>query len=240
MKDYTNNPIMITGCARSGTSMIAGIIHKCGAWKGITRGANKHNPKGMFENKELVTSLVKPYLRELGFDKNGQYPLPKKDDIRIPADYKEKVLGVIKGQGWSPDQPWMWKCVKMTLMWQVWQYAFPNTKWIIVRRKSSDIVNSCMKTGFMKAFADKEIQKAVGTNTEQEGWLWWIRQHEKNWIDMIRQGENVKIVWPQRMFEHDYSQIRETIEWLGLEYNSKEVLDFIEPKFWNARKKQEV
>lgn len=238
-KDYTESPILITGCARSGTSMIGGIIHKCGAWKGETRGPTKYNQKGMFENKAMVTTLVKPYLRELGFDRNGQYPLPETSDIKIPTDFRERVFNILKEEGWTPDQPWMWKCVKMTLMWPVWHYAFPNTKWIIVRRKSSDIVNSCMKTGFMKAYQNVDIQKKVGAKTEQEGWLWWIRQHEEKWVEMMQKGLNVKVVWPQRMFEHDYAQMKETIEWLGLEYDSKAVLDFIEPKFWHARKKQE-
>jgi hypothetical protein len=56
LKDYSKSPIIITGCARSGTSMIAGIINLCGAWKGVTSGPNKYNAKGMFENHELRQS----------------------------------------------------------------------------------------------------------------------------------------------------------------------------------------
>ena len=36
MKD----PILITGCARSGTSMIAGVINICGAFGGDMAGPN--------------------------------------------------------------------------------------------------------------------------------------------------------------------------------------------------------
>ena len=50
LKDYSKQPIIITGCARSGTSMIAGIIHLCGAWKGNTSGPNKYNKKGNYNN----------------------------------------------------------------------------------------------------------------------------------------------------------------------------------------------
>jgi len=34
----------------------------------------------------------------------------------------------------------------------------------------------------------------------------------------------------------DYQQMYETIEWLGLEWKS-EVLNFIDPKLWKARRK---
>ena len=41
-------PILITGCARSGTSMVAGIINMSGAFGGVMAGPNKNNQKGNF------------------------------------------------------------------------------------------------------------------------------------------------------------------------------------------------
>lgn len=234
MKD----PILITGCARSGTSLVAGIIHLCGAFGGDMRKPNHNNPKGMFENDKIVNTIVKPYFRSLKVDPLGQYPLPDIDNLPIPHNWKNRVEAIIRQEGYE-DGPWMYKGAKMCLHWPVWNYAFPKAKWIIVRRKTSDIINSCIRTNFMRAFVNQGNQRAVGAGNERDGWLWWVHEHEKRFVEMIQEGLNVKVVWPQRTVDGDYSEIKDMLEWLGLEWTS-EVMEFMEPKLWHARQKQKT
>jgi hypothetical protein len=196
-------------------------------------GPNRYNEKGMFENNEIRETVVKPYLRSIKVDPLGQYPLPDITNIAIPNDLKGRVENIMTRQGFSGGE-WMYKGAKMCLSWPVWHYAFPDAKWVIVRRKTSDIINSCLRTGFMRAFARPEIQRKVGATTEEEGWLWWVHQHEQRFVEMITQGLNVKVIWPERMINGDYSQVYETLEWLGLEWKT-EALTFIDPKLWKAR-----
>ena len=229
MKD----PILITGCARSGTSMVAGIINLCGAFGGQMSVANRYNEKGMYENTKIRNTILKPYLQRLKVDKMGQYPLPDIDKLIIESDWNSKVTNVIKEEGYIGGA-WMYKGAKMCLTWKQWNYAFPDAKWIIVRRKTSDIVSSCIKTGFMRAFQLKKNQEAVKVTNEIDGWKWWVYQHEQRFIEMITKGLNVKVVWPERMVLGDYKQMRETIEWLGLGWNEK-IFDFIEPKLYHSR-----
>jgi len=229
------NVILITGCARSGTSMVAGVIHICGAFGGEMSGSNKNNMKGMFENAHIRNNIVKPYLRQMGVDALGQYPLPNIEKLQVPVNWASQVEDIMQEQGYK-DGPWFYKGAKMCLTWPVWHYAFPNAKWIIVRRRTGDIVNSCMKTSFMRAFTRKEVQQKVGAADERGGWIWWVRQHEQRFVEMIQAGLNVKIVWPERMVTGDYQQIYETLEWVGLKWKS-EVTSFIEPKLWKALRK---
>jgi hypothetical protein len=227
-------PILITGCARSGTSLVAGIINMCGAFGGDMSGPNKNNAKGMFENARIRNNIVKPYFMRMGVDRLGQYPLPDTNNMVIPPEWRKKVEQVMIDEGYT-DSPWMYKGAKLCLHWPVWDYAFPEAKWVIVRRKTPDIVNSCMRTGFMRAFSRQAHQRAVGAKSEAEGWLWWVHQHEERFKEMMIQGMQVQEVWPERMVEGDYSQIKEMLEWLGLEWTDK-VMEFIEPKLWKARK----
>ena len=233
------SPILITGCARSGTSMVAGVIHISGAFGGKMRGPNTNNPKGMFENSAIVNQIVKPYYRSINVDPLGQYPLPDIDDIKIPINWKSRVENIMESEGYK-DGPWMYKGAKMCQHWPIWHYAFPNAKWIIVRRKTPDIINSCLRTGFMYAFSKAGNCQAVGAKDAYEGWLWWVHEHEERFKEMITEGLNCKQVWPERMVEGDYSQIKEMLEWLGLKYDLTKIMEFIEPKLWKARKLQKV
>jgi len=230
------SPILITGAARSGTSMIAGVINLCGAFGGNMSGPNRNNQKGMFENSAIRQDIVKPYLRSIGMDPKGQYPLPDVHNIPIPNDLRRRVEQVMLDEGYKSG-PWMYKGAKMCLTWPMWDHAFPDAKWIIVRRRTGDIIKSCFHTGFMTAFNSPANQKAVGAANEEEGWLWWVRQHEDRFVEMITSGLNVKVVWPHRMIDGDYSQVMEMIEWLGLKW-TPEVMNFIEPKLWKARLKK--
>jgi len=231
------SPILITGCARSGTSLVAGIINICGAFGGDMSGPTIHNAKGMFENYRIRNSIVKPYYESIGVDKLGQYPLPDINNLPIPHNWQRRVEQIMIEQGYQ-DGPWFYKGAKMCQHWTVWNYAFPDAKWIVVRRKTSDIINSCLRTGFMRAFNNRTAQKAVGAKNVNEGWLWWVHQHEERFVEMVNEGLNIKWVWPQRMVDGDYSQIKDMIEWLGLPWRGEEITAFIEPKLWKARQKQ--
>lgn len=230
-----DNITLITGCARSGTSMIAGAVNLCGAFGGIMRGPNSANQKGMFENARIVNEITKPYLRDIGVDPMGQWPLPDIDNLPIPTNWRARVEQVFTQEGYF-DGPLFYKGAKSCLFWPVWHYAFPSAKWVIVRRHKIDIVASCIKTSFMRAFNYERVRRAVGVADEQEGWTWWVSQHLNRFKEMQDTGLNCFVIWPERMVQGDYSQLYQLIEWLGLEWNSK-VLEFVDPKLWKARRK---
>jgi hypothetical protein len=213
--------------------MVAGVIHLRGAFGGEMSGPTPNNAKGMFENSKIRNQIVKPFFRDLGVDALGQYPLPDINKMLIPSDWAQRVEDVMMEQGYEGG-PWMYKGAKMCLHWPVWNYAFPNAKWIIVRRRPGDIVNSCLRTGFMNAFNSDTKCREVGAVDAREGWMWWIKQHEDRFREMQNAGLNCKVVWPNRMVEGDYRQMKETLEWCGLEWGP-EVTEFIEPKLWKAR-----
>jgi len=234
MENKLPSPILITGAARSGTSLTAGIINICGAFGGQMSGPNKNNPKGMFENAAIRNNILKPYLRWLGVDHLGQYPLPDVNNMTIPNDWRARVEQVFMNEGYQSG-PCFYKGAKMALTWPVWDYAFPDAKWIIVRRKTGDIVRSCINTGFMAVFGRTNFQKAVGVKTELDGWIWWVNQHLKRFQEMEDAGLNIKTIWPDKLINSDYGQIRKIVEWLGLEYKRDEIKEFIDPLLWNAR-----
>lgn len=219
-----NSPIIITGCARSGTSMVAGTINMSGAFGGNMHGPNKYNAKGMFENVAVKMTLDKPYLSFIGCDTKGQYPLPDTEKLLIPNDWGDKVRAIFESEGYTSG-PWMIKLARACLTWPVWHHAFPNAKWIIVRRRDTDIIDSCMNTAFMNHY------------TTPEGWQGWVDHHKKCFVEMVEAGLNVKQIWPERMIISDYSAVHDMIDWLGLTWKPEEVENFISPKLWHSRRK---
>lgn len=231
MKD----PILITGCARSGTSMTAGIINICGAFGGKLAGPNSNNKRGMFENTEVRNGIVKPFLRSINADPLGQDPLPNQGrvvsfskDAKFVSKFGDKIRNIIKRDEYTEGQ-WFYKGAKICLMWQIWNEAFPRAKWIIVRREKKDIVNSCLKTGFMKAF------------NKSEGWENWVDFHLDRFSEMLLFLDTRCFeIWPQQMIEGDLSSIRYCIQdFLGLQWNEKEVLNFISPALWSNVRRME-
>jgi len=229
------SPILITGAARSGTSLSAGIINICGAFGGRMSGPTRNNKKGMFENARIRNQILKPYLRGIGMDPLGQYPLPDPENLLPQPDLKKQVEQIMVEDGYK-DGPWMYKGAKACLTWPLWSKAFPDAKWVIVRRKTNDIVASCLKTNFMRAFSSKNFQKCAGVDNEIDGWTWWVEQHIRRFKEMVDSGLNCMEVWPEKMVKGDYTQSKDMIEWLGLEWKEEEVKSFIDPKLWKARR----
>jgi hypothetical protein len=229
IKDNSNIPIFITGAQRSGTTIIAKIIGMCDVFTG--------DISEMMENgsiKELNTIYIGGVL---GTDERGQFPLPDTKELLIPMNWKKRIHDILVEEGYDKNKIWMFKSHAICQLWPIWNHAYPNAKWIIVRRRTGDIIYSCMKTAYMNAFKDKVIQKAVGANNEQEGWLWWVRQHEKLFVEMIEAGLNCKVIWPERMVNGDYSQIFEMLEWLDLKWNDS-IISTIDPLLWNSKQKK--
>lgn len=224
-------PILLTGIQRSGTSMIAGVLYACGAFVGDV--AVKNNVKrGMFENIRIRDTIVKPYLESMKADRNGQWPLPK--NIYVPITWRQRVEQVMKDEGYV-DGPWLYKDTKMGAMWQVWNYAYPNAKWVIVRRRTGDVVQSCLKTGFMRAFKSEKLRQELGLKDEREGWLMWVHEYEKKFVEMIEEGVNCKVIWPERLLDGNFQQLYELLEWLGLRWD-RGALDYINPLVGNERR----
>jgi hypothetical protein len=217
-----NQPIFVTGVERSGSSLIARIFSICGAFTGSV--------STMYENYGM-TLLMDKFL-----EKRNNVLYPDIKDLSIPLDWRDRVQDILKKEGYT-DGPWMCKSSKLAQMWPVWNYAYPNARWIIVRRRTGDIVESCVKTGYMKKFKEEGNLKSINAATEEDGWKWWVHQYEKRFVTMIESGVNCRIVWPERMVTGDYQQIYETLDWLGLEWNSK-IVETIDPMLNKSRRKE--
>lgn len=224
------SPILVTGCARSGTSMTAGILNHSGAFGGKMSGPNKHNKRGMFENTEIRQNICKPFLRSIGADPMGQYPLPDLKKVWAQAShsglvrsFRNQIMEIMVEQGLSPEKKWFYKGAKICLFWPLWRMAFPEASWVIVRRNREDIISSCMKTSFMRAYSDRI------------GWGSWVDFHETRFEEMKENIPDWVEYWPEQAIGGDLNPTWDLLQRLGLTANPKLVSDFIDPVLWRNR-----
>jgi len=224
-QDYRNSPIIVTGCARSGTSLVAGVLHYCGAWIGKCTGPTKHNPRGQFENEFIRDELTKPFLRSMKADPMGQDPLPLLDWQSVHmvqgVGWRNRVLEAMESQGYKGDQPWMFKGAKACLIWPIWQEAFPKAKWVVVRRPDEKIIDSCMRTSFMRKRATRE------------SWQEWVDHHKVRWGQMLEAGINMREIWPLKNGIVDLGLFEALAYSLGLPWNESKVSAFVDPDLYH-------
>ncbi len=199
-------PIFITGVERSGSTLVARSLQSCNVFAGSV-------------NVMRENLLLKTLTRRFIIDNANDCFMPDFRTIEIPVNWKNKVDSLLKKDGYKNDVSFMYKDSGLAQTWKVWNYAYPNAKWIIVRRRTGDIIHSCIETAYMKRFKNKNNMRLVGAESERDGWLWWIKQYELRFIEMLSAELDCRIVWPERMKDGDFEQLKETIEWAGLEWN---------------------
>lgn len=200
----------MTGAPRSGKTMIAGILKVCGVFTGET--------DKMLENVSVRDKVMGAHLRMIGADPKGINPLPD----RMPLATWD-VGHHMEKEGYQ-DGAWMVKSSRIVPTWKVWQHNYPRARYVIVRRRTGDIISSCMKTAYMDAYKT------------QKGWKEMVLAYEAMFAQMITELD-VKVVWPHRMAHGDYGQVYDMLDWLGLPWKI-EVLQWADPKFWKYRNKK--
>lgn len=200
--------ILVTGCARSGTSLTTAVLRACGANLGAVNSLN--------ENMAVREGLVKPYLSSIKADPLCQDPLPDLARIAPDPEWRAKVTKAI-GQ----PEPWAYKCAKACLFWPLWVEHFPEAKWVIVRRDRDKIVDSCLRTVFMRAFKDRS------------GWERWVDVHLERFEQLKAVADCIE-VWPHEAVSGDTEAYRPMVEHCGLEWRPQEVSAEINPGRWHG------
>jgi hypothetical protein len=219
-------PILITGAARSGTSLVASIVHAAGAFGGrvplaATRSAHH-------ENTTIRDTLVKPLLRAIGMDPMGQSPLPDRREVERmlseDAEWKDRWARAVRHtmvrEGYSGGA-WYYKDAKTLLMWPLWDAAFPDARWIIVRREDEAIIDSCLRTPFMRA------------HKTRAGWEGWVHEHVAAMAEMLAHGCAIAEVWSDRIVAGDYDEIRSALSFVGLDLTTEALVGKVHPTLYH-------
>lgn len=141
--------LVVAGMHRSGTSLTAGWLHKCGISMGVnlmTGGFG--NPKGHFEDWKVV-NIHQNYLKRIGLHTTG---LRLKNHTKLELDeiaIKEIEELVLNRNNFNQ---WAWKEPRGTLFLSDWKKIIPELKCVAVYRHYNKVIDSLKRRIYHSIF----------------------------------------------------------------------------------------
>ena len=135
--------IIVLGMHRSGTSALARLLNMMGAYfgsEGISTGANKENPKGFWERRDVrqlndfvLNSVDCDWNKVSNFDVNT---LPK----AVITEFKEKASKIVLEM--DSHRPWLLKEPRLCLLFNLWKELLEVPVCIHINRNPVEVANS--------------------------------------------------------------------------------------------------
>lgn len=153
-----DSPILIASPARSGTTMLAWLLHLHGVWigqGGVTQSPET-NPQVPTENRQ-----IKQYLRSA----RG-----------VPADFRRRIVGMVHASG-----PWLVKTASNLLCWKAWNQHFPEARWLLPVRPFDDIMASRKRHPGLQRYDDEGHRRIVAHHKQLQD---AVREVVSHWRDV--------------------------------------------------------
>lgn len=185
--------------------MVAGIVRIAGATGGLLNTAMGGRQESAMENQHLRHNAAEQAAA----------------GTITPIELKSDVMSAMEKQSVAGGDRWFFKSSLLLDGWQVWADAFPRARWVIVRRSTRSIVNSCIHTGFM-----------TQCQTHEEWQAWAQAKVEK--LLALRDCTCSREVWPERFLSGNFDEINALIKWLGLQWDGLTLGQVIKA-FWGGK-----
>lgn len=218
-----DTPVLVTGLPRSGTSLVTGLLAVCGLWLGGTIPGGKENPRGFFENAILREKLQKEILRRGNFDPLGVQRLPPtswEPDVR---NFRDVVGRVLAAEGYDASRTWGFKDAKMSLTWRIWNQHFPRARWIIVSRPAEQVVDSCLRTSFMRYHSG-----------DADFWRRFVEAYRLRLADLQAAVDWHCVIESGEIAHGRFDDLQRLVAALELEWQPDAARAFVDPGFWHA------
>ncbi len=214
-------PIIVLGVERSGTSVVAEMVHRWGADAGDPKKlheADVHAPKGYWEYLPLWDLLA-----ELGeFESGGTWWDPTfqqrmKDKASDPT-YRTKALELMAGMP-TDGRPWFWKDPALSHFLPFWDPIWGEATYIVTVRNPLDTALSWQKLVMPDAL---------------EGLVSFVAMNLIRWQHMMRQILQHTDDTPHKLFVAYEDVVRDP------QVQAERLCEFLNSRFDNRGRVQEM
>ncbi len=141
-------PVCIAGVHRSGTSMVARLLHLCGLYLGDEKdlhGPGPANPEGFWENWQFV-NLNDEILKclGLGWDLPFDAPAGWESSSRLAP---LRAAAVALTERFRYSGPWGWKDPRNSLTLPFWRVLLPELRLVVCLRNPVEVAESLRVRG---------------------------------------------------------------------------------------------
>ena len=197
-------PLCIAGMHRSGTSMIASLLHACGLDLGPTKDflpPAPNNPEGFWESRSFLR-LNDAILKELG----GSWDHPPRMDVAdaVAAGLSLRLQGLYKKAGklvrrFEGREPWGWKDPRNCLTLPLWRKMLPEMKVLICVRNPLAVAKSLW------------LRNRIPYNESFDLWLTYNRRV------LAAAPAECRLITHCQSYLHDpCTEMRRVLQWAGL------------------------
>jgi hypothetical protein len=182
-----NKVLIILGMHRSGTSLVAQWLHRCGLHIGTRLvGAGRGNIEGHFEDRDFL-DLHRSILISNNLPDTG---LVSEFDTALNNTHLAEIKGLIALKN-SLFEEWGWKEPRTCLFLEQYMHVLPAAKYIILLRDYNSVVDSLIRRDFDKT-ESKFLQKCNFVNR-----LIWkcYKRRKVNWLFHTRRTAHYLKVW---------------------------------------------
>lgn len=181
------------------------------------------NPKGFFEHSYLREYGVKRILASAGYDPLGVRRLPPELFNPTLPRFTERVHDILSQDGYSGEQTWLYKDAKLSLLWALFAHHFPDARWVIVRRDTEKIIDSCLRTSFMKQHS-----------TERSYWKKFVRNYHERLSLLVESDNRTFEISSEAVAKGDFGELESIVKALGLNFRGQAIQEFVNPQYWHA------
>jgi hypothetical protein len=191
MKINMNDPVIIIGMHRSGTSIVSRMLEATGLFVGHKKDRNHEAIFFLLIDKWLMSQASASWENPAPI----RYLLENRQTRSMTVDYLRRYLlaspRVVSYMGWknylqhrslsNMPNPWGWKCPLTTFTLPLWLDIFPNAKVIHVYRHGVDVASSLRKRTLLS------MERTSGQNLYYKlKFLHWMRPKVGGFIGGMR------------------------------------------------------
>ena len=230
MIDSESHPIIVLGVERSGTSVVAEMLHKWGAYAGPSdklHEADVHAPRGYWEYEplwDLLAALGDFDAGETWWDCDFQRRMSEKAADPV---YKQKATDLMAEM--HKGSPWFWKDPALSHFLPFWKQIWGDAVYIITVRNPLDTAVSWQKF-IMPPDMETHVSFIAMNLLRWQHMMTLILQHTEDAQDRLFLGYEDIIREPR-------AQVEKLAGFLDARFGKRgssiqKMVDVVEPRLW--------